>query len=72
MIEARERIFRDKYLNDEKYLKAETGYKKIMLDREITKALLQIHEQQSGINRFNNTKGFSAKKVPACKKHPKN
>lgn len=68
--QARERIFRDKYNDDPDYLKAETGYSKIMFDREVTKALKEIQKLHGGINRLTKTEGFIAKKVPACKKHP--
>ncbi|PLX83663.1 MAG: hypothetical protein C0617_11050 [Desulfuromonas sp.] len=69
--QACERIFRDKYRSSETYLKSETGYAYLSFTREVTGALKRIENQEkTGINRHENTSGFSMSKVPPCTKHP--
>jgi len=69
-LQAVERIFRDKYREDEAYLKAQTGFKKLMFSRQVSKALIQIEEEEkTGVNRHENTDGFNRLNVPPCLKH---
>jgi hypothetical protein len=68
--QASERLYKDKYLEDVKYLKRETGYKYLMMTRKVSKAIKEIEkDKSSGFNRHENTKGFSHSKIPTCKKH---
>lgn len=70
--QACDRIYRVRYRNDETYLKAQTGYKKLEFTRRVSEALIAIEKRdKTGINRHENTEGFKIKNVPPCTKHPK-
>lgn len=68
--QAVDRIYKGKYDQDEAVLKKKTAYGLLMFSRKVSEAIKQIEKnEKSGLNRHENTEGFSYDKIPACKKH---
>jgi len=69
--QACDRIYKEFYNNDEKRLKNDTGFGFLSFTRKVSKAIQQA-EIGTGVNRHENTEGFSPDKLPTtCSKHPK-